>query len=115
MSNHPKIRRWYWRWHVEIGFVVVAVCLVVGAVSIITSRGDLARQARLGAQSHRALCALRADYARRIADDRKFLRETPRERDRQFGSALGAIPPGTVRASLVNQLQTLRTLGDLRC
>jgi hypothetical protein len=115
MSNHPHLRRWYWRWHVEIGFVVVAVCLIVGGVSIVTSRNDLSRQAQLGAQSHRALCALRADYARRVAESRRFLNETRAERIKEFGPALGAIPPASVRVSLANQVQTLRTLGALRC
>lgn len=115
MTDHPNLRRWYWRWHVEIGFAVIAVCLVVGAASIISSRGDIAREARSGAQAHRALCALRADYLHRVHDSRKYLSETPRQRVKQFGPALGRIPPATVRASLANQLQTLDTLGGLRC
>jgi hypothetical protein len=85
--------------------VTVALMLAVAAMS--TSIFLLAKQSSDNARATSALCALRANLARRGQQANDFLHEHP-------NGALG-IPPGVIVKSIRDTRQTLRALRVLRC
>lgn len=99
--------RFYWKWHVELGLLVVFIGLVGVSTLLLSTRGDVARQASLGAQSHAAVCALRADLRGREHQAEAFLRAHPH-------GALG-LTAAQIRQSILNEQRTILALRALRC
>lgn len=90
---------------------LLAAVLITVVYLVIHTRG-LAQE---GAQSHKALCVLKADYARRVDDSRIFLKLTVPERVEKYGDGLGHTPPAVIRSSLKGLVSNLKALSDLEC
>ena len=97
-------------------FVGVIVCLIVAVLLLqtylITRVSGLAGQ---GAESHRALCVLKADYAKRLSDSEAYLRLTHAQRVAKYGESLGTIPNATIQTSIKNLQANIDALSDLNC
>jgi hypothetical protein len=100
-------KSFYWKWHVEIGLVVVAVFLMLGGFALWSTRSTVEQQSERGAQAYRAVCTLRHDLRVREAQGEAFLKAHP---DGAFG-----IPAAVLRASIENQQHTIFALRELEC
>lgn len=109
------MNRFYWKWHVEIGLVVIFIGLIVVGVVLFATRGEVNREVRRGNQAHVALCAQKQDLDERVAQSRAFLRMTPAQRTKKFGSALASVPSSEIRLGLFNYERTLQSYEALRC
>ena len=68
----------------------------------------LARQAAEDARvTVKSLCALRADFKKRVATSEDFLKDHP--------EGFAGIPAATIRSTVDGQKRTIRALGGLRC
>lgn len=111
----PKLKRFYWRWHVEIGLLLVFLGLVLVAAVLISTRSDVNHQAHRGAQAYFAVCQYKGDLEQRAQQGRAFLNLTPAQRVKKYGAAFGHIPPATIRASVLNEERAVKSLAALRC
>jgi hypothetical protein len=101
-------KSFYWKWHVELGLVVVTMFLFIGAFALWTTRSTVEQQSERGAQAYKAVCALRGDVQGRIHSDREKL-----ARSREF---LRAHPRGThdftalqIQAAITAERITIRS------
>jgi hypothetical protein len=110
------LNRSFWVSHRgEIGYFIGAIAVILALVGQRQNTAAISHQSQLGAQSHVALCALKTDVASRLAQGEAFLALSKAERIHLYGEALGAVPPATIRASILNQKHTVRALATLRC
>lgn len=122
-------RREFWvRWRGEIGYAIGTVAVVVALVGqhqntdairdqshrlavsqrVITRQQEVIRQqARLGAQTHTAVCTLRRDYIQRVAQSEQFLAEHP--------EGFAGVTAEAIQASITSQRHTIKALASLRC
>ncbi len=107
IPQHPKPSIWPW---IVAGLSVIALVVVI-AYSVATTNG-LAQQ---GAESHKALCVLKNDYAKREADSKTFLSMTVKQREKKYGSALAHIPESVIQQSVRNLQANLDALKTLDC
>lgn len=110
-------RKVYWKWHVEIGLFVVFVGVVGVAVGLVSTRSDVARQAKEGQQAHVALCAQRDALRGAVVQNRLYLKLTPAQRVTRLGipPALADVAAPLILQSIASEARTLRSYRALRC
>jgi hypothetical protein len=99
-NSHPRAIH-PWRWRLLALWIVIFT--IVAFWGIRTNR-DLGRDGR---QAHDAICVLKDDFKRRIADSERFLNEHP--------NGIPGITAQAISESLEGLRRTLQSLGAVRC
>ncbi len=107
ITPHPLPPLWPW-----IVSGVSVMCLVLALVWGETQNRYLAEQ---GYQTHKAICTLKSDYAKRVTDSQTFLSMTVKQRENKYGLSLGRIPESVIRQSLRGLEANLESLKTLDC
>ena len=92
--------------------VSLAISVLMVQVWLVVQNRNLAQQ---GAQSHRSLCVLKADYGKRLADSEAFLKLTDKQRARRYGPSLGSIPDSAIQQTIRGLRANIASLSDLHC
>jgi hypothetical protein len=96
-----------------IASIVTVLVLITFADAYLTLRGvNLAQQ---GAETHSALCVLKRDYSQRESAAAAYLKLTPKQRARRYGTAIAEIPDATLRSQLVGLRSNVAALDSLHC
>lgn len=108
--------------------MLVMLCfadLLVGGLALVKvgQAAQEARQAaqraavlgRQGAQAHAAECSYKADRQHALQQSEQFILLSPEQRIKKYGRALGNIPVATIRNTIANETEVLKSLSSLRC
>ena len=100
----------------KIQFIAILVSLLVAITfsdAYLTLRGvSLAQE---GAQTHSALCVLKRDYESRKAASLAYLKLTPKQRARRYGTAIAEIPDSVLRQQAESLNRNVAALSTLHC
>lgn len=89
------------------GLRLIRIAIALLAVGVVLNSAGWAVGFFANQQSTDALCALRSDLVKRVANSEAFLEEHP--------NGIAGIPAKTIQDGIDNQKQTIRALGDLSC
>ena len=89
------------------GLRLIRLVLIAVAVGVSANSAVAVLQFRQNAQTTAALCVLRGDLERRVADSKAFLREHP--------TGIPGISAKVIRDGLRNQESTIRALSGINC
>lgn len=93
--------------------LLALLTLIVAAHLFITYEQD--KIIKEDHQTHTALCVLKQDYEKRVADTQKFLSLSPKERTKRYGKGIGEIPNPVLAQSLRNLKANVDSLSGLSC
>lgn len=99
----------------QILVLALAVAILCTALTLSAATLYLTDRSNQGAESHAALCVLKADYSKRLDDSQTFLLLNREQREHKYGKALGDIPEPVIRQSLHNLKSNVESLGALHC
>jgi hypothetical protein len=89
---------------IGVALVLIAAALVLVAWEV--SQAD---------QAHQALCVMKHDDQRMVAQSRQYLRMSPKARVKKYGESLGSIPKPLIQSGIRSHKADLRALRDLHC